>query len=51
LANAKLQYKRKFYTLYVNGINLFNQKYFEYGVLQNGSWIKGGITLKLEAKK
>lgn len=51
LANAKLQYNYKFYTVFIDGLNLFNQQYFEYGVLQAGSWLKAGITINLEAKR
>lgn len=51
LANAKLHYERKYYTLFVDGLNLFDQKYFENGVLQPGTWLKAGVTINLEAKK
>ncbi len=51
LANAKLEYKSKYYTVFMDGLNLLNQKYFEYGILQAGTWIKAGLTIKLETKK
>lgn len=51
LANAKLYYKRQYYTLFIYGMNLFNQSYFEYGILQLGTWFKAGVTINLEAKR
>ncbi|MCD6090503.1 MAG: TonB-dependent receptor [Bacteroidales bacterium] len=51
LANAKLYYERKYYTLFVDGLNLFDQKYFENGVLQPETWLKAGVTINLEAKR
>jgi iron complex outermembrane receptor protein len=50
LVNAKVQYKSQYYTLFMDGLNLFNQKYFEYGVLQAGSWLKAGININIEMK-
>lgn len=51
LTDVKLRYEQNQYTLYAEGLNLFNQKYFEYGVLQAGIWFKAGISINLEAKK
>jgi iron complex outermembrane receptor protein len=51
LTNAKLSYKRHFYTVFIDGLNLFNQRYFEYGVLQPGTWLKAGVTINLEDNK
>ncbi|MBN1650993.1 MAG: TonB-dependent receptor [Bacteroidales bacterium] len=50
LANAKLSYQRPKYELYLSGINVLNQLYYEYGVMQSGRWIKAGIVINLVAQ-
>lgn len=48
LANAKLTYRRPYYSLHLDGLNLLNKAYYEYGVLQAGTWLKAGITVTIE---
>ena len=47
LANTKLRYERKVFSLFIDGLNLFDQKYYEYGVLQHGIFFKTGIIINL----
>jgi vitamin B12 transporter len=51
LAIAKLQYKHKYITFFADGLNLFDQKYFEYGILQSGKWLKAGVKINIEYNK
>lgn len=48
LLDIKAEYSFKSYTFFIDGKNLLNKKYFEYGVLQAGSWLKAGVSINLE---
>lgn len=48
LLDLKAEYSFKSYTFFMDGINLLNKKYFEYGVMQAGSWLKAGVSINLE---
>jgi len=50
LLDITAQYKHDNFTVFIDGVNLLSQKYFEYGIMQDGLWIKAGIAINIEAK-
>lgn len=49
LFDFRMQYKRAKYTIYLDGINVLNSSYYEYGILQPGRWLKTGILITFGA--
>lgn len=49
LLDINAQYKHENFSFFIDGMNLLDQKYFEYGIIQNGLWIKAGIAINIES--
>ncbi len=50
LLNLRAVYEHKHYSIFIDGMNLLDYKYVEYGVIQAGSWLKAGINIHLNRK-
>ena len=52
LADTKIYWKDKHYTLYTEASNIFNARYCDFGgIIQPGIWFRGGIVVDLDYKK
>ncbi|MEG1615769.1 MAG: TonB-dependent receptor [Bacteroidales bacterium] len=51
IVDLKIQWVRPLYTIYAEANNLLNRKYVDLGnIPQPGIWVKGGVTLRFNAK-
>jgi len=49
LSDIKLYWKGNHYTLYTEASNIFNTPYYDFGgIIQPGTWFRGGIVLDLD---
>jgi vitamin B12 transporter len=49
LLDARVNFTQKYFRFFVDGTNLLNKKYYEYGfVEQPGSWLSGGIWINIK---
>ena len=51
MADARIYWKDKHYTIYTEATNLFNTSFFDFGgIVQPGLWVKAGFVLDLDRK-
>ncbi len=52
LSDMKLYWKGNHYTFYTEASNIFNTRYYDFGgIIQPGTWFRGGIVVDLDYKK
>jgi iron complex outermembrane receptor protein len=52
LSDMKLYWKGNHYTLYAEASNIFNARYYDFGgIIQPGTWLRGGVVVDLDYKK
>jgi vitamin B12 transporter len=49
LVDARLNWQKKYFKIFVDGTNLLNKSYYEYGFVQQpGRWLSGGVAVSLK---